>query len=394
MAAPGTSVASAHGERSQEAFLRMETVELSDVTFSADAIEVGDQLTIAGTVRILETWPRTLGPPEVGYIGVSAPGPVLLLTERVVNGEPTPQSIYIRTGGVYEYRLAVVGRVPGRWHVHPSIAIEGVGTVLGPGQWITVRDGGGAAFTNPLRLLNGETIDLERYGLGTILVWHWLGFLIGLSWMLFWILPKPTVTRLAITIQIPLNTDGQAFELITKRDHRMANLMALGTVGLLAAGWIYQHLAFPVKIPQQVVRFEPPAATVAPRFVEARATRATYDPDTYTLVIEVQTRNLSDRLIALTRFTTSSLAFENLALAGTDANHVMTVEPPGIFGPGESRMLSLTLRDRVWDEERLISIGQPRMAVAGSLVFEDDRQRPSRTSVPIATSLFPTRFKR
>ncbi len=87
------------------------------------------------------------------------------------------------------------------------------------------------------------------------------------------------------------------------------------------------------------------------------------------------------------------MSFQNQAIAGADADHVMTVEPLGIIGPGETKTLRLTLRDRAWDEERLISIGQPSMTVAGSLIFDEDGWQPARTTVPIVTSLFPTRFK-
>src|SRR5437870_13763798 len=78
-------VASAHGENSQEGFLRMETVAFSNVQFSADTIKQGDPVTISGQATILNTWPKTLGEPTTGYINVTAPGPVMLMKDRLVN---------------------------------------------------------------------------------------------------------------------------------------------------------------------------------------------------------------------------------------------------------------------------------------------------------------------
>ena len=78
-----------------------------------------------------------------------------------------------------------MGRRPGRWHVHPSFAVKGAGTVLGPGQWINVeRKSGG--FTSPVTLYNGKTINMENYGLNMVWIFQILGFLLGMVWMLYW----------------------------------------------------------------------------------------------------------------------------------------------------------------------------------------------------------------
>src|SRR5262245_31990560 len=65
-------VASAHGERAQEGFLRMKTVAWQDVRFSSNEVKQGEQLVITGKVKVLEVWPATLENPELGYINVSA----------------------------------------------------------------------------------------------------------------------------------------------------------------------------------------------------------------------------------------------------------------------------------------------------------------------------------
>ena len=90
------SDATAHGERAQEGFLRMETVAFRDVTFSSNAVTPGQDLTISGTATVLDSWPEALADPKVGYVNVEAPGPVMLMKDRTVNGMPAPDAIFIR----------------------------------------------------------------------------------------------------------------------------------------------------------------------------------------------------------------------------------------------------------------------------------------------------------
>ena len=125
--------ASAHGEAAQEAFLRMRTVSWIDTTFSATTVKQGETFTISGTAKILDAWPTNLakGNPNTGYIGLIAPGPVVLLKERTINGVSAPSRIDVQKGKIYEYSMTVAGRRPGKWHVHPSFSVKGAGTLLG-----------------------------------------------------------------------------------------------------------------------------------------------------------------------------------------------------------------------------------------------------------------------
>src|ERR1700716_1639985 len=80
--------AAAHGERAQEGFLRMQTIGFTDVTFSSDTLQPGQDLTISGTATVLDPWPKSLADPTIGYVSVDTPGPVVLMKNRLVNGEP------------------------------------------------------------------------------------------------------------------------------------------------------------------------------------------------------------------------------------------------------------------------------------------------------------------
>src|ERR1700694_1323752 len=126
------AAASAHGERSQEGFLRMETVAFSDVKFSTLALRQGQELTITGRATILEVWPPSLAGAKLGDPTVDAPGPVMLMQDRLINGVETPDAFLVTKGASYAFKLMLVGREPGRWHVHPTLALEGAGSLIGP----------------------------------------------------------------------------------------------------------------------------------------------------------------------------------------------------------------------------------------------------------------------
>ncbi len=123
----------AHGESADEPFLKDLTVAFYDIHISPTAVKVGDPVTITGSLKVLETWPYTLDPPQTAYLTPVVPGPVFALTERDINGDPAFGSIFIEKGGIYNFKMVMLARNPGHWHVHPGIAIQGTGTLIGPG---------------------------------------------------------------------------------------------------------------------------------------------------------------------------------------------------------------------------------------------------------------------
>jgi methane/ammonia monooxygenase subunit B len=363
--------ADAHGERAQEAFLRMRTVSWIDTTYSKTTVRQGETFTISGTVKIMDAWPTNLakGNPNTGYLGIVAPGPVVLLKERTINGVSVPSRIDVQKGRIYEYSMVVAGRRVGRWHVHPAFSVKGAGTLLGPGEWITVEENPDG-FSNPVTLEGGGTINLENYQLPYTWIWLILTFLIGLGWMIYWTVPKRTVTNLAVTSQIPLNTDGMQYGLITKKDHRNMNWFLIGTILLLVAGWIYQAAAFPTKMPQQIFQFAPPdpAIASAPVFATVGLGQAAYDDGTQTMTIQVPVTNTGETPMDLTQFTTTTLKFTT---GTTDGPGVMTVAPSATIAPGSSPTnLTLTMQDPAWEAENLVPIGESQLLVTGILVFE------------------------
>ena len=388
------AAAYAHGEKAQEAFLRMQTVAFFDTKFATDKPEPGDitlkqgeEWTVEGTMKILETWPKTIDEPEVGYIGVTTQGPVSIMTGRVVNGKDTPHSIYLGRGDVFNYKMTLQGRLVGRWHVHPIIGVEGAGSVMGPGRWLTVKEAPGG-FSFPLTLMNGETVDVENYGFSLVWTLNLLGLVLGLWFMWHWTVPRATVTRLMINLKIGMHDTGDDFGLIQPKDYKVMDILAVLTIALLIGGYWYGAATYPGGIPQQVIRFEPPKAHEDPNFVKVSATQqAKYDVAEHNLVLPFEVTNTGSSPMTVTGFNTSTLVFSSNASSG---GRQVIVEPSDAIYPNETKSLTLSMRDTVWEEERMMPIGEALMSVTGVVTFENQDGQKNRITVqmPLNPSSF------
>jgi methane/ammonia monooxygenase subunit B len=397
---PATA-ASAHGEKSQEGFLRMRTVSWTDVTYSGDNIQQGETITVTGTVKIMDAWPSSLakGVPNTCFLSMIAPGPVIVLKERTLNGESVPTRIDCQKGRIYDFSMTFAGRRVGRWHVHPAFAVKGAGTLIGPGEWVTIKENP-AGFTNEATLLSGGTVNLENYQLPFIWIWLTLTFIIGMVWMIYWTVPKRTIPHLAVTSQIPLNTDGREYGLITKKDHRNSTIMMLATVVLLGAGWIYQLANFPTKIPQQIIQFAPPNITRPAPFVnvEPGKGKAIYDDKNKKVILEVTATNTSDQPAALTQFFVADLTWYNQAIPtakptgpqAVDTSFPMEVQS-GAIAPGATQQVTITMPSDVWiHQQRLLPIGESQLTVTGQLRFVTPNG--DKSDVEVDEPLTPTGF--
>jgi methane/ammonia monooxygenase subunit B len=386
----------AHGEAGDEPFLKDLTAAFYDVKISPTQIQVGEPVTITGTVRILETWPYTLDAPQTAYITPVVPGPVFALKDRTINGQSAPGSFFVEKGGIYQFRMVMLGRNPGRWHVHPGIAVEGTGTLIGPGEWVTVAPGA-RKFAFPLTLLSGETIDLNDYRGGFVWWWSFLGFLLGAVWMFYWTLSKRTVTNLAVTVQLSPNDDAPDIGLITPRDHMWMNVLAGLTIVMLVVGWTYAATKYPVRLPQQTDWFAPKPISSGDKMAEVEPQGATYDDGTDTLLLKVAVKNVSSNPITLKQYIMAMTTFVNggpdeQAKAGPhDFVGHLEVEPAGPIGPGQTRELTLNMTSPVFAEERLIPMHDPQQFIAGLLRFEN--ASGGQQLVVARSSVVPTQFR-
>jgi methane/ammonia monooxygenase subunit B len=379
----GATPALAHGEEAQEAWLRMNSIAWVNIQFNGQpsggitgpdiTLKAGEDLKMTGTAKVLETWPKTLGPPETAFVNVVSPGPVVLVTERKINGQLAPHSIYIEKGGVYDFEVTVKARIPGRYHIHPSFSVQGAGTLVGPGNWLKV-DKGDTAFVNEVTLYNGETVNLENYKVWWVFGWTFAGFIIGMVWLLWWIWPKPTVSRLAVTAQLSVNDDGgPAVGLITKRDHRAMDIIALVTVLFVAVGMFWQAQAFPTKIPLQVQRIRIDGAPQPEAFASATATDVVLDNQTTTYSMKVTVNNTGSSDVTIKALHIASVTMapsEGTTIApnaDAPADTVAVTEGSTTIAAGQSLDLTLRLPRAQLDDLKLVPAQNANSNIAGVL---------------------------
>ena len=394
------AAAYAHGEAADEPFLKDLTVAFYNVHVSPTEIKVGDPVTITGSLKILETWPYTLDPPETAYITPVVPGPVFALVDRVINGQPAFGSITVERGGTYNFKMVMKGRNPGRWHVHPGIAIQGTGTLIGPDEWVTVAPAA-EPFKLDVMLLNGQTVDLEHFGGNFVWWWSLAGFIVGLIWMIYWTVPKRTVTRLAVTAQLGANDDAPDIGLITPDDHKWMNLLAGITIAMLIIGWVWMAAKYPVRLPQQTDRFAPAIETSKYHLAEVTPAgspnNATYDEKTDQLTINLDVKNVGDSPLTVKQYSMAMASFVNgteqdVANAGPhDFVGQLQVEPAAPIGAGETHRIALKMSSPVFDEERLIPLHDPQQLIAGLLTLQDGAGHEQ--IVTVKSVLVPTEFQ-
>jgi hypothetical protein len=161
----------------------------------------------------------------------------------------------------------------------------------------------------------------------------------------------------------------------------MSNVIAALTVFLLVAGWLYMDRNWPIRIPQQVLRFTPTRLDEPGQFVQAKGARATYDPRSDTVVLKTQVSNTSNRRMRLVGFTAANLTFNQ--------SNGLPAEPATVE-PRQTVPLKVTIQNKVWSEERLIPLDKPQMGIAGRLAFDSDGQQ---TWVTTEAPVTPTSFK-
>ena len=93
----------------------------------------------------------------------------------------------------------------------------------------------------------------------------------------------------------------------------------------------------------------------------------------------------------LRKFTTSYLSFINqdtqdLYPDSQNELPLMQVEPSGLLQPGETKLLTLTIQDAIWETDRFIEFDQPQITAAGMLVFTNAQPLQAGDLQPIMMS--------
>ena len=386
-----TPTASAHGEKSQAAFMRMRTIHWFDLNWSKEEVPVNDTMTISGKFFVFTGWPETVDKPEISFLNIGIPGPVFIRAGSWIGGQLVPRSVSLELGETYEFKVLLKARRPGDWHVHTMLNVKGGGPIIGPGKWVTVT-GSMSSFVNPITTLTGETVDLENYNLGNTYFWHGLWYGIGVLWVAYWARKPMFVPRL-IAVDA-----GKADTLITAADRKVALGFAVGVIGIVAMSMASTNEKFPITTPLQagllrgIKSIDMPVPTVAVKIEDA-----TYRVPGRAMQMTMTITNNGDSAVRLGEFNTAGVRFLDANVAQDESGYPddllaeegLTVSDNSPLAPGQKRTVQVTASDAAWEVYRLADlIYDPDSRFAGLLFFWD--AAGNRQLVTIDAPLIPT----
>jgi methane/ammonia monooxygenase subunit B len=386
-----TPTASAHGEKSQAAFMRMRTIHWFDLNWSKEEVPVNDTMTISGKFFVFTGWPETVDKPEISFLNIGIPGPVFIRAGSWIGGQLVPRSVSLELGETYEFKVLLKARRPGDWHVHTMLNVKGGGPIIGPGKWVTIT-GSMGSFVNPITTLTGQTVDLETYNLGNTYFWHGLWYGIGLLWLAYWA-RKPLFVPRSIAVEA-----GKADSLISATDRKVALGFAVGTIAIIAMSMASTNEKFPITTPLQagllrgIKSLELPASTINVKIEDA-----TYRVPGRAMQMTMTITNNGDSSVRLGEFNTAGVRFMDAAVSVDESGYPddllaeegLTVSDNSPLAPGQSRTVQVTASDAAWEVYRLADlIYDPDSRFAGLLFFYDEAG--NRQMVTIDAPLIPT----
>jgi methane/ammonia monooxygenase subunit B len=366
----------AHGERAQEPYLRTRTAHWYDVKWSTAKVGVNDEITVTGKFRLFGDWPDAVNPPSTVFVSNATPGPVFTRVESSLNGVPARQSFRnLVIGRDYEYRMVLKGRIPGRYHVHPMIAVKGSGPLVGPGKWVQIT-GNAGDFVHSVTAISGEKIEnLETWGVRDAMGWHLIWLVIAAAWLIWWVRRPLLIPR-----YLALKKDQEEL-LTTDLDLKVAIVVLVTAVGL--SFWSYMHIRgkYPRTVPLQAgTQHAPPLPFKAPpvtiEFQEAR-----YDVPGRSMRLAMKVTNTGSMPLRIGEFATASIRFVNFNLPAAKANvdpdypadvlarNGLVISDDSDIRPGETKLIRIDATDAAWEIERLTSFLTDVDSKVGGLLF-------------------------
>lgn len=378
-AAPGGALA--HGERATEPFVRTRTAHWYDVKWSTEKVAVGEKVTVSGKFRLFDDWPDATKKPDLVFLSNATAGAVMARIESYINGVPARQSHRsLQLGGDYEFKLVMMGRIPGRWHLHPMLMIAGSGPLVGPGAFVDVS-GSAADFVLPATAMTGEQIEnLETWGVARVQIWHGILVAIAVAWLLWWLRRPLLVPRHAA-----LQADREDL-LITPADVKAGVGLLFLVLVLVIGGYWWTVRQYPQLVPLQAgSRYTPPLPQPAAS-AKVKVQRAEYDVPGRSMRLTMEVTNVGKAPLRLGEFATANLRFVNqklpAAVAAVDPAYPKVLVPPsGLavaddtpIAPGETRALRIDATDAAWELERLTSFVNDVDSIVGGLLFFYDAE--------------------
>ena len=385
----------AHGERAQQANLRMRTVNWYDIEMSQSKLDVGAELIIRGRLRPSKFWPEHI--PSVDgrvFLNLGASGPNFIRETSHIDGVSMVQSTSLQLGRDYAFEIKLKARRPGRFHVHPILSVEGAGTMVGPGRWIEV--GGSAAdFVNEVETMFGRTVDLETFNLNVIYTWHALWFVIGGTWIFYWIRKRPLLIARMRAIEQAEAQGGDANDILSVRDRQVAIGFVIVTFVLIAVGYQWAESRHPVTTPLRTAKINVPKKDEPASDISVTLNEARYRIPGRSFQMSLTVENNGDSALNVGEFSTANLRFINpsvLTLKPMDSHDLVAPNGLRVSGgeipAGETKTVNVFAEDALWETQRLTQmINDPDSIIAGLLFFHGDDG--GREVVEIGGSMLP-----
>lgn len=369
------SPVAAHGERAQEPFLRMRTIQWYDMEWGeaqkgGRATKVNEVAIMRGKFHLAEDWPAAVGKPTRAFFNIGSPSPVFVRLSVMLNGEPAFIAGPMVIGRDYEFVARLKARIPGRHHIHALVNVKDAGPIAGPGSWMTIT-GDWADFKNPIKLLTGETIDSETFNHANGVMWHIIWYSLGLFWIGWFVCRPMFLPRSRVLLAYGDES------MIDPADTKMGWIFLILTFGLVYFGYTYTENKHPYTIPIQAGETKIKPLPVKPNPIAVKVTNANYDVPGRALRITMMITNNGDEAVRIGEFTTAGVRFINkVGLKYLDPYYPRELVATGLstanttpIEPGETREVKLEAKDALWEVQRLMALmGDPESRFGGLLM--------------------------
>jgi len=373
----------AHGERAQLASMRMRTVHWFDTQVHQTDVRVGDLVTITGKFTPSEYWPDHLpGVEDAVYLNVGVPGPTFIRLRSSINGVPMIRSTSLVKGKLYSFEIELRARIAGRYHLHPLLNVRDVGPLVGAGTWVQVQDNeGSGAFVNEIKTMQGNVIDLESYGMTTVKIWHTIWMLLGLAYLVYWLIRRELFVPRFVKTKAAMESGGNPNDIITRRDFVVTAGFFTVTLTLILTGYLYTEIRYPLTIPLQTGKVSVQGTDIPVGPLNVELSSASYQLGGRSLSMEARMTNNGSSPLVLTEFSTANIRFMNPLATKTMpvypgeemvAEKGLEVSVP-VIEPGQSVVVELIASDSLWETQRMTGlIHAPDSRFAGLLFYQDE----------------------
>ena len=385
----------AHGERAQQANVRMRTINWYDVEISPAKVEIGDIVTIKGRMRVSKFWPDHLpSVTERVFLNVGTSGPNFVRLASHIDGVSMVQSTSLEIGRDYEFGMTLKARRPGRFHVHPVLSVLDAGGMVGPGAWIDVY-GDPDAFENSVETMFGKPVELETFNLPIVFAWHGLWFGVGGAWLTYWFRQRPLLIPRMRAVKQAEEQGGDGDDIITARDRKVAIGFVVVTLVLVVAGYQWAQIQYPTTTPLRTSKIDVPRKEPPQHLVDVELKDATYRIPGRSFQMELEVTNNSQATYHVSEFLVANIRFINPAFKSVEpldshdlvASSGLRVDNDSVR-PGETKTIKVFAEDAQWENQRLTEmLNDPDSVIAGLLLFES--RDGSREVIEVGGSILP-----